>query len=609
MGYYEETREIYVKVNSKEDYDTVKKIFEKYEISTECINDIKVIYNVYVYMDEDDFQEFRYEIYEAVADCLVFATCDKYHSVGGSCGYEIFSHYPNQEDWDEHYLCDDENSCPVGVYGINDLKSCLDFIHRAQLKLDVASKVAIYKIWGENIDEETFTAVENDDSAETFLKSLIINNPVTVGNLSRKSKTIYRLCAIAKDDEIMQLIKNGIKECVNKGDEIVSKATYISDKQMMYFVAADFYESDYQGKIEYAVNDLLEKAKGKFIILVDCFVAYNEDDYYSEEGYAECSLGSDMKYFSWDCCTYDEEMEDNFDVNITDVLGYLNTYGFEMEYDEKVFISSFKYDNDSDIQKIQSAREAVAGDLRVRAKEGYDASLKAWEEENKKILEKREAEKCKAQEKLNPFNAADMKKIWSYSILEDGTIEITGYNGKEENITIPERIGKKTVTSIADQAFSSAKDRISNERENVLKNLKFVTIPDSVEYIGSFAFECCFSLINVFIGKGVKRIGRKVFCNCYNLTEINVDINNKKYTSIDGILYNKDKTKLLVYPLMKKENNFVVPDSVTSIGEYAFENCEDITNITLSKSIKSIEDGAFTGCEKLTDIILPDGIT
>ena len=100
----------------------------------------------------------------------------------------------------------------------------------------------------------------------------------------------------------MQLIKNGIKECVNKGDEIVSKATYIPDKQMMYFVAADFYESDYQGKIEYAVNDLLEKAKGKFIILVDCFVAYNEDDYYSEEGYAECSLGSDMKYFSWDCC-------------------------------------------------------------------------------------------------------------------------------------------------------------------------------------------------------------------------------------------------------------------------------------------------------------------
>ena len=210
----------------------------------------------------------------------------------------------------------------------------------------------------------------------------------------------------------------------------------------------------------------------------------------------------------------------------------------------------------------------------------------------------------------DPFNAADMKKIWLYSILKkDGTIEINEYKGKEENITIPGRIGKKAVTSIADQAFSSVKDRISDERENVLKNLKSVTIPDTVKYIGSFAFECCLSLINVFIGKGVKRIGTKIFCSCYNLTEINVDMNNKKYTSIDGVLYNKDKTKLLVYPPMKKEENFVIPDSVTSIGEYAFEGCEDITNITLSKNVTSIEDGAFKCCEKLTDITLPNGIT
>lgn len=100
------------------------------------------------------------------------------------------------------------------------------------------------------------------------------------------------------------------------------------------------------------------------------------------------------------------EMSNEFNIEISvsgDLKGHLGETEFHMSNESIVMQKSwhYKYDNDSDIQKIQSARKAVAGDLRVRAKEGYDASLKAWEEENKKILEKREAEKCKAQEKIN----------------------------------------------------------------------------------------------------------------------------------------------------------------------------------------------------------------
>ena len=232
----------------------------------------------------------------------------------------------------------------------------------------------------------------------------------------------------------------------------------------------------------------------------------------------------------------------------------------------------------------------------------------------------------------DPFNVTDMKKIWSFSTLEDGTIEITGYRGKEEDITVPERIGKKTVTSIAAKAFSSHKIGVRLERAKVLENIKSVTIPDSVEYIGDYAFYECCSLINVFIGKGVKRNGTKIFCNCYNLisidipegftteleecfdecnslTEINVDANNEKYASIDGVLYNKDKTKLLLYPRMKKESNFIIPDSVTSIESLAFKNCRNLTNITIPDSVTSIGKSAFSDCTNLTNITIPDSVT
>ena len=347
MG-YQETREIYVRVKSQDDYVAVKKVFEKYEVSSGDSNGV-VLNDVWVYMEQEKFAEFREAICEAAPNCLMLASCNKYHSVSGTCGYDIYAHYPNREEWDEDYSCDDEEEgCPVYTNNIRDLKSCLDWIHRAGLALEPEDQMAIYKIWGEEVDEKAFLAAENDDSAEKYLESLVVKNPATIGNLSKKSKSVYRLCAVAKDDATMQLIKNAIMEYVENGDQIVSKATYVKDKRMMYFIASDFYEDGYSGHIEEVIDELLENAEGKFIILKDSFelVDYDElfggnDGYISEEGSAECSLGAEMKDFSWDCCTFDEEMEDNFDVNITDVLGYLETYGFELEHDEKVYISSF----------------------------------------------------------------------------------------------------------------------------------------------------------------------------------------------------------------------------------------------------------------------------
>ncbi len=83
---------------------------------------------------------------------------------------------------------------------------------------------------------------------------------------------------------------------------------------------------------------------------------------------------------------------------------------------------------------------------------------------------------------------------------------------------------------------------------------------------------------------------------CLSLKEITVSPNNPVYSSIDGVLYSKDRTKLIRLPRMYEKEYFHIPDSVTSIGERAFYDCENLTEITIPDSVISIGDDAFDAC-------------
>ena len=126
----------------------------------------------------------------------------------------------------------------------------------------------------------------------------------------------------------------------------------------------------------------------------------------------------------------------------------------------------------------------------------------------------------------------------------------------------------KNVISIGNAAFAFC------------TSLKIITIPDSVTSIGETAFYRCTSLTSVTIGNGVTSIGERAFYGCTNLTTINVANNNTEYSSQSGVLYNKDKTTLLAYPGGKK-GAFIIPNSVTSIGDEAFRECNGLTSITI----------------------------
>ena len=145
-------------------------------------------------------------------------------------------------------------------------------------------------------------------------------------------------------------------------------------------------------------------------------------------------------------------------------------------------------------------------------------------------------------------------------------------------------------------------------------SLKEVTLGDGVKEIygegaDSGAFSGCSALESIKIPAGVTSIRPGAFYRCTSLTNIDVSIDNKYYSSFDGILYNKDKTELLCYPLGKSVPTYSIPNGVTSIGCQAFELCTSLESVIIPDSVTNIETWAFKDCTSLTSITIPDSVT
>ncbi len=126
--------------------------------------------------------------------------------------------------------------------------------------------------------------------------------------------------------------------------------------------------------------------------------------------------------------------------------------------------------------------------------------------------------------------------------------------------------------------------------------------------MGEGAFSSCQSLETITIPKNVTFIGTSVFDNCDSLKEIDVVADNKNYASKDGILYNKDFTTLLACPA-GKSGVVSIPNTVTSIAEFAFFYCDKIAAVVLPASLTTISNNAFYFCTSLRSLIVPESVT
>ena len=129
------------------------------------------------------------------------------------------------------------------------------------------------------------------------------------------------------------------------------------------------------------------------------------------------------------------------------------------------------------------------------------------------------------------------------------------------------------------------------------------SIPNSVDTIGENAFRDCAILTKVTIPNSVASIGNNAFMDCSSLSSIDVEENNTVFASEDGVLFNKSKTELILYPEGKPDLSYIIPNSVASIGNYAFLSCSNLTEVTIPNSVILIGYNAFMGCSSLTTVI------
>ena len=247
------------------------------------------------------------------------------------------------------------------------------------------------------------------------------------------------------------------------------------------------------------------------------------------------------------------------------------------------------------MERIVSFVDSHTPEARKRREEEVTRKVQEDEAQRKKFAEQekrlRQLEQIlKAQQNATASQPDLSQQVMLETPLSEFEVEdgaLLAFVGTETEVIIPNGI-----ESIGDGAFEDC------------VNITSIKISDSVTTIGDGAFYYCIALKNITIGKSVTNIGDEAFGECSGIESITVDADNPCYKSINNCLLTKDGKTLILGC-----KNSIIPESVTSIGDFAFMCSQGLTNLTISHNVKRIGDGAFLGCSGLESVNISNGVT
>ena len=214
----------------------------------------------------------------------------------------------------------------------------------------------------------------------------------------------------------------------------------------------------------------------------------------------------------------------------------------------------------------------------------------------------------------------DFEETMTKVVIENGVTKIGDFAFYRAKELISVKFPASGLTQIGENAFGYCQKlelsvlpegliRIGRSAFTDCDKLSLVTFPESLEEIGEQGFFQCRNLLSVTISAGIKKIGAAAFSGCRNLEAVTVDGRNTEYVSENGVLFDKNKTVLMLHPAKRPWTKYDIPSSIKKIDKGAFNGCYNLTTVTIPNGLTSIEERAFTYCSYLSSLAIPASVT
>ena len=425
-----------------------------------------------------------------------------------------------------------------------------EFIEKFNATQTISSNITVYARWKEdgNQDEKQSYTITFDTQGGSEVKSLVLKEGETIPLPSNPTKEGYVFDGWYLDSSYTQAFDSTKR--IDSNMVLYAKWKILDDGQSI--IASDYFD----------INGLvLTMNKQKYIA--------SSEDVFDLRNKFSTSTGSSWRAFTSPNCDQPTEITTrmaNVSVGWNDIYVMVENL---TTYENQIYrLKIYKYptivyrelnDGFLEIQSVSDCADVLFPDDKI------DKITSIGENAFSSCPSLHTLEGLPKLINIGPSAFANCKRLTS--------------------ITIPD-----SVTSIGDYAFNGCTGLTSIEVPNSVTTipayafngctgLMNITIPNSVTTIPAYAFNGCTGLMNITIPDSVTSIGDYAFVGCTGLTSITVSENNSAYSSVDGILYDKNKTKIVHVPEAIK--GATIPDSVTSIGEGAFKGCSSLESITI----------------------------